>query len=178
MLSESYLYTSDAIKDSVEHLAPGGLLVNQFGDSTIESAPTRTARYVQSVRTALEEMGIKDPERHIVVATNPSSILPPLSTILTKREPFTEAEISAFGKGVAKIPNAKIVYAPGHVTPTAGITRFIVPDAPGVSHAHYRYSVDSISDNKPFFWHYTPFAETIKQLRPAGLRLHDRGLRR
>ena len=67
VLSESYLYTSDAVKDGLEHLAPGGLLVNQFGDNKFNQSTTRTARYVETVRTALPEMGVQHPERHIIV---------------------------------------------------------------------------------------------------------------
>ncbi len=162
VLSESYLYTGEGIKESLEHLAPGGLLVNQFGDATFATNPTRTARYLQTVRTALDELGIRDPERHILVSAQPANVLPALSTILTKREPFTEAEIEAYDRSLAKISGAYIAYAPGRVDPEAGVTRFIVPDQ-ATRTGSYPYSVDSITDDKPFFWHYTPFVRTIAQ---------------
>jgi hypothetical protein len=163
VLSESYLYTTDAVKDSLEHLAPGGLLVNQFGDIGINRRPTRAARYVNVVRKALEDLGVRDPERHIVVSTEPGSFNPPLTTILTKMEPFTDAEVADYAKGVSAIKGATVVYAPGRIDPTAPITKFAAPEAAGPSRYTYPFSVDAISDNKPFFWHYTPFSRTVRQ---------------
>ena len=69
VLSESYLYTSDAIEDSLEHLAP----------ERDPRRPVRRVRLQPTSRTArpatsrprahaLAELGIHDPSRHILVA--------------------------------------------------------------------------------------------------------------
>ena len=62
VLSESYLYTSDAIKESLEHLAPGGLVATQFGERDFDNKPNRTTRYVATAREALGELGVRRPE--------------------------------------------------------------------------------------------------------------------
>jgi hypothetical protein len=67
VLSESYLYTSNAIVDSLRHLSGHGLLAVQFGEF---DKLNRTLRYVATARHALGELGVRDPTRHIVVATS------------------------------------------------------------------------------------------------------------
>ena len=72
VLSESYLYTSDAIVDSLEHTGADGILAAQFGEFNFEEKPNRTSRYVSTARHALAELGIDDPTRHILVGTSAS----------------------------------------------------------------------------------------------------------
>ena len=167
VLSESYLYTSDAIKVSLKHLAPGGLLVNQFGDNDFNNFPTRTARYVESVRTALGQLGVDHPENNIMVSSTPDSPFPNLSTIVVKMTPFTAAEIARFTDTMPNLKGSRVAYAPGKANPAESITRFVVPDGAGKAAASkpYKYSVGSISDNKPFFWHYSSFQHTLSNFR-------------
>jgi len=65
VLSESYLYTSDAIKDSLEHLVPGGIVATQFGERDFDNKPNRTTRYVATAREALGELGVSDPSQRV-----------------------------------------------------------------------------------------------------------------
>ena len=96
VLSESYLYTSEAIKESLEHLAPGGLVATQFGELDFDNKPNRTTRYVATARDALGELGVERPEpphhgRHLAHHLGRHVV----STILVKRTPFTDAESRA-----------------------------------------------------------------------------------
>ena len=43
VLSESYLYTKEAIKDSLQHLSDDGIMVAQFGELDFRSQPDRTS---------------------------------------------------------------------------------------------------------------------------------------
>src|SRR5690606_8231775 len=61
VLSESYLYTKEAIEDSFDHLGGDGVLAAQFGEFDYENKPNRTTRYVATARAALEARGIDDP---------------------------------------------------------------------------------------------------------------------
>ena len=70
VLSESYLYTTGAIKDSLDHLSPDGIVAAQFGEIDFSHKPNRTLRYVNTAREALTEMGIQDPSSHILVSTS------------------------------------------------------------------------------------------------------------
>lgn len=96
VLSESYLYTSEAIQDSIEHLSDGGILATQFGEPNYEKKSNRTTRYVSTVRHALDELGIDDPSGHVLVASQSNVGASAASTILVKRTPFTPAEIDRF----------------------------------------------------------------------------------
>ena len=43
MLSESYLYTTEMIEETLEHLDDDGIMVVQFGELDFSGAPNRTA---------------------------------------------------------------------------------------------------------------------------------------
>ncbi len=91
VLSESYLYTSETIKESLEHLGPDGIVAAQFGEVNFEAKPNRTTRYVSTVRDALADVGVDDPSRHLLVATSSTDVgASVVSTILVKRSPFTD----------------------------------------------------------------------------------------
>ncbi len=107
VLSESYLYTTQAVIATMQHLEPGGILAAQFGEFNYDKAPLRTTRYVQTVRQALTELGIADPGSHILVSTAPrTGDLAGLSTILVKATPFTKAEVRRFVQGIGSVAGA------------------------------------------------------------------------
>src|SRR5205814_1952945 len=53
VLSESYLYTSDMVKDSLDHLGPNGMIATQYGEFDYANRSNRTTRYVATARRAL-----------------------------------------------------------------------------------------------------------------------------
>ena len=100
VLSESYLYTSDAVSDYLDHLRPNGIFAMAVGDLDLpDQLPRHTLRLASIVRQALERRGVKDPARHVVVVGSPG--WRPLTHTLVKNEPFTPeelAKIDAFAK--------------------------------------------------------------------------------
>ena len=68
VLSESYLYTTEMIRESLEHLTDRGMMVVQFGELDYRGTPNRTARYVMTARKAFHELGVKDPGAHMIVS--------------------------------------------------------------------------------------------------------------
>jgi hypothetical protein len=96
VLSESYLYTSETIVESLEHLSDDGILAAQFGEFNYAVKSNRTTRYVSTVRHALGELGIDDPSAHVLVATQDNVGASVASTVLVKRSPFTAEEIATF----------------------------------------------------------------------------------
>jgi len=170
VLSESYLYTSETIKSSLEHLGPNGILATQFGEFDYDAKPNRTARYVATARNALESLGIDDPSRHLLVATTPIAVGGTLSTILVKRTPFTAAEGRRFVESLDAVPESKLRYAAGHrarVEADSGSANPVgdvaaLPKSALASwYDDYAYDVRPISDDGPFFWHFTPFDDVI-----------------
>lgn len=163
VLSESYLYTTETIKSSLEHLQPRGVLAAQFGEFDYDAKPNRTTRYVATAREALAELGIDDPSGHILVATSPAGDDGGnLSTIVVSPTPFTRAQVAAFLDTLDAIPGAMLRYAPGNAQDNS-VSELIALDDDDLDQwlADYPYDVRAISDNRPFFWHFTPFDDVI-----------------
>jgi hypothetical protein len=164
VLSESYLYTSETIEDSLEHLGGNGILAAQFGEFDYDRKANRTSRYVATARHALGELGIRDPARHILVATTPvEGGTASLSTILVKRDPFTTAEVDRFLTALGTMPGSTLRYAPGHRVTGESVSD--IATLPGSRldpwYDSYPYDVRPITDDSPFFWHFTPFRDVL-----------------
>jgi hypothetical protein len=164
VLSESYLYTSNAIKDSFDHLRPDGIVAAQFGEVNYGAKPNRTTRYVGTARHALAQVGVRDPSRHILVATSPTELgAGSVATILVKPKPFTAAEVERFARVVKAVPGAVLRYAPDRAKANSPVTRVITSSPAALDRFYdgYRYDVRPISDDRPFFWHFKPFGNVI-----------------
>ena len=167
VLSESYLYTTNIIEETLKHLKPNGMMVVQFGELDYEHAPNRTARYVMTARKALENLGVQDPSRHIIVSTQVTHSVGDHSTILVKKTPFTPAEVARYTREVPKIPQAGTAWAPG-TSPAPGLVGTIASAstdaAANKAAATYPLSIDPVTDDKPFFWHFAPFDDVISHI--------------
>lgn len=165
VLSESYLYTTNAIVDSLKHLTPDGMFVAQFGEIDYKDAPYRTTRFVATARQALAELGVDDPKDHILVASSPARFFGSftLSTILVKRAPFTAAEVSRFVSSLSAVPGTTLQYAPGHRIPASPVATVVSSTAAQLHsfYASYRYNVVPTTDNDPYFWHFARFGTVL-----------------
>lgn len=165
VLSESYLYTSDAILDSLEHLRDDGLLAAQFGEFDFEAKPNRTSRYVTSAHAALRELGVEDPSQHLLVATTPAGTFgAELSTVLVKPTPFTDEEVAGLVDQLDRVEGSRLQYVPDEVA--EGQVGELAAAAPGEIDevvAAAPYEVGAISDDGPFFWHFTAFPDVVAE---------------
>jgi predicted membrane-bound spermidine synthase len=168
VLSESYLYTKEMVKTAFEHLAPDGVVCMQFGEVDYDSKPNRTARYIVTARAALAEMGIDEFDRHIMHATDRSSLT--LSTILLRAEPFTEDQIARFEGQLSVIPQAVSRHVPGHESRDSSalgetslhpveLAIHLDDDALATWLDEYAYDVSVVVDDRPFFWHFVRFSD-------------------
>lgn len=166
VLSESYLYTTDAIVDSLKHLTGDGIFVAQFGEIDYQHKPYRTTRFVATARQALTNLGITDPGAHIMVATSPAHLLGSftLSTILVKRSAFTPAEVNRFVASLASVPGTSLQYAPGRAVPRNPVDTVASSTAAQLRafYASYTYNVVPTTDNDPFFWHVARFGTVLR----------------
>ena len=88
VLSESYLYTTNAIVDGLQHLTPDGIFVAQFGEFDYKDKPNRTARYVATARQALTEIGVADaPRPHPGGDDSPAHFFGSFTLVDDHREP-------------------------------------------------------------------------------------------
>ena len=161
VLSESYLYTTNAVVSSLDHLAPNGILAVQFGEF---DKPNRTLRYVATARSALGKVGVYDPRDHILVATSGADVLGrSLTTILVKRQSFTAADVRRFLATIPTVPGASSLYAPGHPDNGNLVSRLVRTPASQLDSffSNYAFDVRPITDNQPFFWHFTSFSNVL-----------------
>jgi hypothetical protein len=168
VLSESYLYTKEAILESFEHLRPDGIIATQYGELDYVEKPNRTTRYVATAREALREIGVEDPSRHMVVATTfDRGSNGALSTILIKRRPFTDAEVERAIASLQEIdPETTLQYAPGREVRGSSVSELatIPNDELDAWFDAYPYDVRPVSDNKPFFWHFRQFDDIVRDI--------------
>ena len=166
VLSESYLYTVESIDESFEHLTDDGLLVAQFGEWKFEEKPNRTARYVSTAREALGNLGVEDPSEHMVVIVSPFLESFSHTTVLVKKVPFSDGELAALEEQVAEVTGSSVEYRPGtpsDANPMAAIAT--LPDGELEQwHDDYRWDVDPVTDDGPFFWHFAPFSDVVRNL--------------
>jgi hypothetical protein len=166
VLSESYLYTSEMIQETLEHLTDDGIMVVQFGELDFERSPNRTSRYVVTARHALEAIGVDDPSQHLAVAAYLVDDSGDLSTIVVKRTPFTEREASAFADASTSLPNVAPIHVPGD-TIDFGIVSRLAGATPGEVDAlvaAYPRNISAVRDDAPFFWHFAPFDDVLANI--------------
>lgn len=163
VLSESYLYTKEMILESLTHLTDDGIICMQFGEIEFSRKPNRTARYLATAREAFHELGIEDHAAHMLVATSHDFI--PVSTILLKRTAFTKSEVDRFLENMPNVTGAVGQHAPGHQLQDGPVNKIInLPDSSlDAWLAEHNYDVSPITDDAPFFWHFSRFGDVIEQ---------------
>ena len=163
VLSESYLYTREAIEESFEHLTDDGIIAAQFGEVNYDAKPNRTARYVATARDALKEIGVENPADHIIVVTSPTEPPGALATILVKPEPFTDAEVDRVLESMADVPGATLRYAPGNAVKGDPVTQLstLPDDELDAFYDSYPFYVEPVTDDTPFFWNFRQFPDVI-----------------
>jgi hypothetical protein len=165
VLSESYLYTTEMIKQTLQHLTDDGIMVVQFGELNFRGAPNRTSRYLVTARQALAQLGIPDPSNHLIVAAQFTSS-GDNSTIVVKRTAFTPAEVNGFLHGLAAVPNLHAYHAPGHTVGSGIVTQLAGGSDAQVKAivAQSPKAIGAISDDSPYFWHFSRFSDVLAHI--------------
>ncbi|MEE2665063.1 MAG: hypothetical protein VX681_13180 [Myxococcota bacterium] len=169
VLSESYLYTVEMLRESLQHLAPGGVICAQFGEPDFLGKPNRTLRYLATARQAFAEAGLQDFAHRVLVGT--ALGLPPFTetTILLSPLPVSVDQIRGFASQTAKISRGLAHYMPDVAANSAVGELITLPD-PDLAEwvDEYPYLIDPVRDDSPFFWHFARFGDAISS--PRGLR--------
>ncbi len=164
VLSESYLYTREMIETAFDHLQPDGLMVAQFGDFDFDTRPTRTARYLVTARDAVgDRLGAFDDHVVLVVEQAPEEISR-VSTIALSPSAIDDAAVDRVIDAIGNVPGARAVHLPGGRGTEEGITADLIDsDDATVDQlvADYQFDISSIDDDRPFFWHFTPFSDVL-----------------
>jgi hypothetical protein len=178
VLSESYIYTSNAMNEYFNQLDDDGTL------SIIRWLfwpPREMLRLCTQAVFVLKEMGIEDPENNIVVVGDGH-----LASILIKKRAFTWSELRLIEDSVNRTEKNRIIYAPGFsadhpyyepIFKNYGISSekgkdFISKSFDGFFASvengkerefirDYPFNITPVNDDKPFFFKYYKWRHLI-----------------
>ncbi len=149
-LSENSLYTREAFKTYYAHLSERGILsVSRW---YLPERPAETMRLVATGMAGWEAAGVADPRQHIAVLVRYTSgaTTEGLSTVLFKREPFTEAEVATLLQKAADL-EFTVIYAPG-LKATEEVGALITAPDRAAFIADYPLDISPATDDRPFFF--------------------------
>jgi hypothetical protein len=150
-LSENNLYTTDAFRDYLTHLTDDGVMAfTRWGFDP----PRESLRIVALARTALEELGVHDAARHVMVIREDVEKLKgwgAQDTIMISRSPYSEADVKRVEQA---LDTAKMqgVYLPDTSRPSAFRDLLLAPN-PHEFYKGYQFDVRPVSDDRPFFFY-------------------------
>ncbi len=156
-LSESYLYTVEALREYIDHLEPGGMLaITRW----VNLPPRDALKLFATAVEALEQRGAKQPAQQLALIRGWKT-----ATLLVKDNAFTGAEIAAL-KTFCRNRSFDVAYYPGI---EAGETnRYNVLERPDFYDGslallgpdrkafldRYKFNIAPASDDRPYFFQY------------------------
>lgn len=151
VLSENGLYTIEAWKQFLESLAPGGVLA--MTRWYLPAEPAEAQRLTVLAARSLEEAGITDPSRHMIVSTTAvaaaSSEGELFATIYVSLTPFTPEEIAEFTRRIASVPDAQVLLFPGG---DRTLARLVDRETRAAAIAESPWDISATTDEKPYFF--------------------------
>jgi hypothetical protein len=156
-LSESYLYTVEAVGDYLDHLAPGGLLaITRW----VNLPPRDALKLFATAVAALEAQGAVHPDRQLALIRGWKT-----ATLLAKTSAFTTAEIEAL-KRFCRSRSFDVAYYPGIAA--SDTNRFNVLERPEFYQgalavlgpqrdafiASYKFNIAPATDDRPYFFQF------------------------
>jgi spermidine synthase len=170
VLSENYLYTTEAYIEFMDHLNPDGLLsvaVFDFHHRHAGLFPRQVTKLVSLSVESLTAMGIQKPQNHIaVIGTNPRSGSIPLVVVLTKKDhPFTLSDIRSLREFTKEL-SFEIWYAPG--APPDNPCAYIATATEEMRMQYYQdhlFKLTAPTDDSPFFYHSGKWSRLIETLQ-------------
>ncbi|MFQ5666528.1 MAG: hypothetical protein ACE5I7_08855 [Candidatus Binatia bacterium] len=174
VLSESYLYTVEAMQDLWRRLTPGGLLSLTIAEEDLKlggsspadlRTPRFTTRLLAVLGAALRREGVRHPADHWLVVTNDRATLnTKMVSILTKKAPWTSGELERYRRFVTAM-GFQSWYHPGMDPEQAPLARFIGFN-PRQRARFFRRSylnMTPTTDDNPFFFNYYKWASLLSK---------------
>ncbi len=172
-LNESYLYTVEAIREYLAHVAPGGLLaITRW----LKLPPRDNLKLVAIVLEALRSIGVDEPGRHIAVIRSWNT-----STLLVRNGAFSAQEIAAL-REFARSRSFDTAWFPG--IQASDTNRFNILDEPFLFNGiaallgneaenfieRYKFHIAPATDNQPYFFHFFKWGTLpeVMELRRRG----------
>jgi len=149
-LSENSLYTKEAFLEYFKHLEEDGMLsISRF----VFEPPQQTIRALSLCRAALEENGVQNFGRNIMIFKTPVFYNQDLfvSNLMCKKSAFTNEEIEKAEK-IAREMAFDIVYTPLSQKDNY-FTKFILETDEKQFFKNYPFRIEPPTDNEGFFFH-------------------------
>jgi len=163
VLSESYLYTTQAVSEFLDHLTPNGILSVVVADFNGKSGfPRHTVRQLSLFMDALHQRGVDDPQDRIAVLASTEGV--PQVVMVVKNSPFTPEDgrrlqdfADRMGFYVWALPGAELptIHSRYIRTPASQRDAFL---------AQYPLNLTSTSDDNPFFFNFYQWRNLGKSL--------------
>ena len=156
MLSESYLYTTEAMSEFLDHLTPNGILSIIVADLAGGGFQRHSVRQLSLFIEALHRRGIDDPARHVAVIASPEGV--PQVAMLVKNSPFTPDESNRLGDFAARM--GFFAWAlPGTTSDTVQARYLATPrDQLAAFRAQYPLDLDGDDGRQPLLLQLLPLA--------------------
>ncbi|MDD4910637.1 MAG: hypothetical protein PHR44_08195 [Candidatus Omnitrophica bacterium] len=153
-LTENGLYTKEAWVIFLEHLKEKGILT--FSRWYDMNNPSEIYRLISLARTALQEIGIKDPRQNIVLVRYlwPGSNLG-VGTILVGKNPFSDSELATL-ENITDDLEFELVLS-SKVSKDSNFIS-ILEGAP-----YLFLNISPPTDNKPFFFYFAEFRDLFSK---------------
>ena len=170
VLSESYLYTYEALTEYFERLDPerGSLGILRLG----YDPPRENLRLYAIALTVLrDEFGIEDPSRH-AMSLMEEIVLPETGETIRfsgnvfTRQPMSDELIERFAQADL-VPEWRVAWLPGQVGdegPYGELGRAIADGTEDEFYASYPFDVRPVTDDSPFFFHF----HRLREILPFG----------
>ncbi len=171
-LSESYIYTVEALQTYLEHLAPNGLLaITRW----LKLPPRDSLKLFNTAINALQRMGVAEPGRHLVLIRSWNT-----STLLVKNGHLTATDMAAI-REFCERRSFDVAYYPGMKPGEAN--RFNILDGAQLFDGatallsgarsdfmeRYKFDITPATDNKPHFFHFFKWRSLPELMElPAG----------
>lgn len=148
-LSENNLYTVEAFREYFDHLKPDGMIAITRWEF---QQPREALRVVAVAMEALHELGVADPAKNFIVASQGSLDEDGIPVVvLAKKTPFTPAEEDAVTTHCDRYAELDPMYLP--TSPGQNqFSRLIASNDPYAFAKSYAYNIAPVSDNAPFFF--------------------------
>lgn len=165
-LSENNLYTTDAFRDYLNHLTDDGLMVfTRWGFEP----PRESLRLVSLAMEALQDLGEKQPWRHVVVLREDSEKIKgwgAQDTVIIFRKPMAGDDI-ARAYSALNGTNLQSIYLPSD-QPVNEFGRLLRSNDPEAFWQDYQFDVSPVDDDRPFFFYTVQPRDVWNYFKSAG----------
>ena len=158
VLSESYLYTLEALGEYFDHLKPNGTL----GFIRLAYDPPRESLRLMAIgMTVLRERGVEEPSKHAVLVTHTlphpevENLVIRFTACVFSPTPFSQEVLDRYALADEYWPQHHASYLPGRTDgPYAELAAAIDGGTEEAFYDDYQWDVRPVADDEPFFFNF------------------------